>query len=323
MKIAKVLRLLKLIRLLQAGRGQNADELARSCGVSKRTIFRDFDILRQAGVPLSYDETSQQHRILGNSYLPPTNFTPEEALALIVLSANLGDGSQLPFFEPARNAAIKIESSLPERLREHLRASAGGIKIRIPPNNPLIGQEVVYEQLLAAQSERRAVRLRYFSPSDSKVISTRLHPYQLLFSRRSWYIIGRASLYRETRTFNIGRIQHLEVLDDHYEIPRGFSLGRYLRNAWHLIPERGPDSQILIRFSKLVSHNVAEVQWHKTQRTQFNPDETLDFHVTVSGLHEIAWWILGYGDQAEVIRPPELRQIVANRAALTVAKYAK
>ena len=274
-------------------------------------------------MPLSYDETRQQHRILGDCYLPPTNFTPEEALALIVLSTDLGDDSQLPFFEPARSAAIKIESSLPDRLRQQLRVSSGAIKIRLQPSNPLVGQELVYEQLLAAQSKSRAVRIRYFSPSDRKVISTRLHPYHLLFSRRSWYVIGRASLYRETRIFNIGRIQHLEALDDRFEIPRGFSLGRHLRNAWHLIPERGPDSKILIRFSPLVSHNVAEVQWHKTQRTVFNPDGTLDFQVTVSGLHEISWWILGYADQAEVIRPPELRDIVANRATLTAAKYAK
>jgi predicted DNA-binding transcriptional regulator YafY len=130
MKTAKVLRLLKLIRLLQAGRGQNAEALARSCGVSKRTVFRDFDLLRQAGVPLCYDETRQYHRILGNCYLPPTDFTPEEALALIVLAADLGNDSQLPFFEPARNAALKIESSLPERLREQLRGSSGAIKIR-------------------------------------------------------------------------------------------------------------------------------------------------------------------------------------------------
>ena len=274
-------------------------------------------------MPLCYDETRQQHRILGDCFLPPTNFTPEEALALIVLSADLGGDSQLPFFQPARSAALKIESSLPERLREQLRVSTGAIRIHMQPSNPLVGQEPVYEQLLAAQLERRAVRISYFSPAEGKDISTRLHPYHLLFSRRSWYVIGRASLYRETRTFNIGRVKHLEVLDDRYEIPRGFSVGRYLRNAWHLIPERGRDSEVLIRFSKLVSHNVAEVQWHKTQQTEFNADGTLDFRVTVSGLHEISWWILGYGDQAEVVRPPELREIVANRAALTAAKYAR
>ena len=69
-----------------------------------------------------------------------------------------------------------------------------------------------------------------------------------------------------------------------------------------MIPEKGRDSEVVVRFSKLVAQNVAEVNWHKTQRLAWRDDGTLDFHVTVSGLNEISWWILGYGDQAEVDR---------------------
>jgi len=54
---------------------------------------------------------------------------------------------------------------------------------------------------------------------------------------------------------------------------------------------------------------------------QLNPDGTLDFRVTVSGLNEISWWILGYGDQAEVIEPPKLRSLVAGRAKRMAAMY--
>ena len=89
----------------------------------------------------------------------------------------------------------------------------------------------------------------------------------------------------------------------HFEIPRGFSLERYLGNAWHLIPEPGPDHDVLIRFSPMVARNVAEVAWHKTQQLTWNDDRSLDFQVRVSGLNEISWWILGYGDQAEVRKP--------------------
>ena len=61
--------------------------------------------------------------------------------------------------------------------------------------------------------------------------------------------------------------------------------------------------------------------WHKTQRTILNDDGTLDFHAIVSGLGEISWWILGYGDQAEVLSPPKLRQMVAERAERAAAQY--
>lgn len=289
--------------------------------MSRRTIFRDLDVLRQSGVPLVFDESEQRYRIPSDYYLPPTNFTPEEALALIVLCSDLGEHSHLPFFRPAQSAALKLESSLPDRLRRQLRAPGSAIKIRLEPSNQLSAHGGVYDRLVDALAERRCVRLGYRGPLEPDEMSTKVHPYRLLFSRRSWYLIGRSSLHRSTRTFNVGRIAGLEVLDEMYEIPRGFSLSRYLRNAWHLVPESGPDRKVIVRFSKLVAQNVAEVAWHKTQQLRFNDDGTLDYQVTVSGLTEMSWWILGYGDQAEVLVPDDLRERIAGKAARMVEIY--
>jgi proteasome accessory factor B len=88
-----------------------------------------------------------------------------------------------------------------------------------------------------------------------------------------------------------------------------------------MIHEKGRDSDVVVRFNKLVAQNVAEVNWHKTQRLEWRDDGSLDYHVTVSGLNEISWWILGYGDQAEAIEPPELRRLVAERAKRMAAIY--
>jgi len=286
-------------------------------------VFRDLDTLRRSGVPLSYDEQYQRYRIPGTYYLPPTNFTPEEALSLIVLCHELGNRSGLPFFGPARSAVVKLESSLPGRLREQLRGVADAVRIQPPPSNPLTGQRPIYERLLDAAARRLSVRIRYDSLTEWREIRTRLNPYRLLFSRRSWYVIGRSSMHRSVRTFNVGRVLEVETLDTPFSIPRGFSIERYLRNAWHLIPEPGRDWEVAIRFSKMVARNVAEVAWHKTQQTEFLPDGTLEFRATVSGLNEISWWVLGYGDQAEVLKPPGLRRLVAERAARTAEQYGK
>ena len=239
-----------------------------------------------------------------------------------MLCGDLGGRSQLPFLEPARSAVLKLTSSLPERLREQLRTKREALKVIMPPSNSLLGHQSMFDQLVEAVSQRRSVRISYRGPLDSEECSSLVHSYQLFFSRRSWYLIGRSSLHRATRTFHLGRISKLEILDDHYKIPRGFSVERYLRNAWHLIPEPGPDRKVVVRFSKMVAQNVAEVGWHKTQRASFNDDGTMDFQVTVSGLKEIAWWILGYGDQAEVIQPAELRRIVAGHVARLMTRYA-
>ncbi len=71
----------------------------------------------------------------------------------------------------------------------------------------------------------------------------------------------------------------------------------------------------------MVARNVAEVVWHKTQQLTRRDDGTLDFQVRVSGLHEISWWILGYGDQAEVLKPASLRRLIAEHAGRMVEMY--
>lgn len=242
-------------------------------------------------------------------------------MALIVLSHQLGQRG-LPFYAAARSAAAKLENSLPDRLLQYLRKVTGAVRIKLDATNPLQGKEEVYQQLLAAAAERRCVRIQYASLYESKTLQTKLHPYKLLFNQHSWYVIGRSTVHRDVRTFNIGRIRQLEPLDDGFEIPPRFNLDRYLRNAWRLIPEDGPDHEVVIRFSPRVARNVAEVVWHKTQRHCWLDDGRLELRVTVSGLQEISWWILGYGDHAEVVEPRTLRQLIAERAESMVALYA-
>jgi predicted DNA-binding transcriptional regulator YafY len=178
-----------------------------------------------------------------------------------------------------------------------------------------------YKQLVEPVTRRQSLRMRYDSLAEAKHITTKLSPYRLWFSRRAWYVVGRSSLHRSTRTFHLGRITSLDQLGDTYRIPRGFTLERYLRNAWHMIPESGPNRKVVVRFSKLVARNVADVAWHKTQRISWNDDGSMDFHVNVSGLGEISWWILGYGDHALVVEPAELRKVVVERAKRMLARY--
>jgi proteasome accessory factor B len=321
MNLEKLSRLLDLLRLLQGGSGHNANTLALACGVNRRTIFRYLETLRSVGIPLEFDEELQRYSISGPSLLPPTNFSADEALAVIALSHEMGGTGKIPFYAAARSAALKLESNLPSRLREEMKKLTRTIRIHSAPVNEMIGLQNIYDDLMDASAAHRAVRISYNSFAEGEEIQTKLSTYQLLFSRHSWYAIGRSSVHREARTFNVGRIRSLEQLDEKFKIPQGFSIERYLRNAWNLIPERGPDRKVIVRFQPLVARNVAEVNWHKTQRLEFNDDGTLDFQVTVSGLGEISWWILGYGDQAEVLEPVELRDRVAGHASRLLAKY--
>ena len=88
-------------------------------------------MLRDAGVPLLFDDDHNVYRIPGTYYLPPTNFTTEEALAVMVLCYELGRSQRLPFYEAAQNAALKLEASLPGRVREQLQELTDAVQIKL------------------------------------------------------------------------------------------------------------------------------------------------------------------------------------------------
>lgn len=321
-QVDRVRRLLQLLEHLQSGRTYHAQELADFCGVSRRTIFRDLKVLQDSGVPVLYDSRKQGYWIAQGLYLPPTDLTLAETLSLVILSQGFGHSDHgVPFQEAAMEAGMKLLSNLPGNLRSHIGELTSAVRVRTGPRTRLTGARRCYQMMMQAIAERRRVRLHYHSLHDRSDITTLLSPYRLTFMHRAWYAIGRSSLHRAVRTFHLGRVLHAELIDDRYDIPPRFSLERFLGNAWKFIRERGRRTEVCIRFQPLVATNVAEVAWHKTQRITWNEDDTMDFRVTVDGLKEIAWWILGYGDQAEVLEPPELRDTIARHVETMAQRY--
>ena len=87
-----------------------------------------------------------------------------------------------------------------------------------------------------------------------------------------------------------------------------------------MIPE-GKLYDVHLHFDPKVAGNVAEVRWHRSQRVQWNDDGSMEFHVRVDGLGEITWWVLGYGDQVEVVAPAALRRKVAAVASAVAQRH--
>lgn len=319
---ARLRRLLRLIELLQSGRPYNSDQLAAECEVSRRTVFRDMQALLEAGFPAVYNHERNAYYLPRPFLIPTQELSPTETMSLLLMCEQVGHlGLGIPFEGSAKAAADKLRLSLPEHLRVLAQKSVEALSIQLDPRNPLHGQRDIFELVMRAIVERKPVRIEYSSPAEREIIKTLLSPYRLLFSRRSWYVIGRSSVHREVRTFNIARFQKAELTSGEYRIPVRFSLEKYLGKAWHLIRDRKNPAKIHVRFSAKVAKNVAEVHWHATQRTTFLPSGELEYHAEVEGINEISWWIMGYGQEAEVLSPASLRQLIASHVAQMQKTY--
>jgi len=151
------------------------------------------------------------------------------------------------------------------------------------------------------------VNIRYHSLFEGTIIDVELCPYHLLYNNRAWYVLGRSSLHKSVRTFKFNRIRELQTTERCFVDDENFDLHDYLGKAWSMIPE-GRIYNIKLRFLPKVAHDVAEVQWHSTQQVTFEEDGSAIIEFRVDGLNEITWWILSYGDKAQVLAPKILRQ---------------
>jgi predicted DNA-binding transcriptional regulator YafY len=307
MKPQRINRLVEILTTLQAGRYYAADELAKMFQTSRRTIFRDLKELQTIGIPYRYDADAGGYKIDPEFYLPPLDLNLKEALSLLMLVHKTAGGIVAPFKNSLLLAALKIENNLPEKIRKYCNEAMQNVSAHLEAQAPTEKLDTHFSLLQRAISGKRRVYMKYHSLFENEVIDAELCPYHLHFNRRAWYVIGFSSLHQSVRTFKLNRIVHLKLTDNYFKGGNKFSAREYLGRAWSIIPE-GRIYYVKLRFLPKVANNVIEVRWHSTQKVQKNPDGSADIEFRIDGLGEIVWWILGYGDQVQIIRPKALRQ---------------
>ncbi len=313
MKQNRIVRVMQILTALQAGKTYTADDLAKLFSTSRRTIFRDLKELQDVGIPYKYDPKSHGYTIDPEFFLPPIDLNLQEAMGLLLLVHKTRSHIQIPFKSSALMAALKIENNLPIKIRQHCNTALRNISTKAGAQAPMSLLDKSFAQLQKAIAKKRKVSIGYYSLFEGKIIKLQLSPHHLMYHHRAWYVVGFSSIHKSIRTFKLNRIRELKVLDKGFVGGERFSLDDYFGNAWSMIPE-GRTYNIKLRFLPKVAENVAEVQWHATQKVCRNSDGSIVMEFRIDGLGEIFWWILGYGDQVQVLSPKTLRNRVVQAA---------
>ena len=307
-------RYLRIAQVLHAHgeSGVSAATLARQIGVSKRTIYRDLDAMdMDAGLPVWND--GGRFGLEAGAFLPPLALTLPEAMALF-LAARLLTKATDELDPELIGALVKLAEVLPPVLAEQLHETATAFSDT--PRDETFTR--VLRSLTQALADRRVVEIEYaagvYDPSRG-VRRVRLHPYAIEPSAqtRALYVIGHDEERGARRTFKVERIRSVSPTPDRYE-PRAASVAAEMRSAWDVISDEDA-VPIAVRFSAAVAQRVAETRWHPSQVLESADDGALLWRARVSGVLEIRSWILGWGPDAEVLEPAELRDWVAAQLA--------
>ncbi|MCK4913516.1 MAG: WYL domain-containing transcriptional regulator [Planctomycetes bacterium] len=313
MKSSRISRVVQILTTLQAGKYYAVDDLSKMLGTSRRTVFRDLKELQAIGVPYHYNSKEGGYSIDPEFFLPPIDLNLQEALSLLMLTHKASRQMQLPFRNSALLAALKIENNLPLETKRRCNLLLKNISTKATAQAPTKLLDQAFATLQKAIAEKNKVVLIYHSFFEGKTIDLQIHPYHLLYNQRAWYLVAFSEMHNSIRTFKLNRIKEIQVLKKRFISGEKFDIYDYLGKCWSMIPE-GKIYNIKLRFMPKVVNNVAEVQWHSTQEVTLNQDGSATIEFRVDGLEEIAWWILGYGDQVQVLAPKALRKKIIEKA---------
>lgn len=319
-------RLLKIIVLVQSGPGWNATRLAQECKVVERTIYRDVKKLESVGVPISHDEATGGYCVSSEFFLPPVQLSSDEAIALAVLCEEVAGREQIGFLSPALRALQKLQAQLPTEMRDEILRKSKHVTIRTAQHAPSADHADVFSRMSEAIHSGKAVECEYDKAGAGKSAGGSggepfvFEPYGLHYALRAWYAVGRHTGRQGLRCLKLTRFLRVTLTTRSYTIPSTFSIEKYLRNAWSIIPG-DKEHDVQIEFEPGLSQTVIETTWHPTQQTTEHADGRATFRCTVSGLDEIVWWVLSMGNKCRVVSPPELAQRVADEARKVAAVY--
>jgi predicted DNA-binding transcriptional regulator YafY len=300
--------------------GMRPAEIAERLGMSVRNVYRDLKALEgEVGLP-----TWSEHGrwgIIESSFLPSLKLTLSEAMA-VFLGARLMVRYADKYDPDLASAFEKLAAGLPDTLKEHVERT-----LDILQDAALDASFIEHVRLLTrAWAERRVVEIQYESAAyegrGGEVTRRTVRPYLIepSLQTHALYLIGWDEDRGGMRTFKIERIRGVGVTLRTFEPPEAGTLERDLRRGWDIIADQEP-AEVVIRFSATVADRVLETTWHPDQRTKRLSDGSLEWRTVVSGTIEIRLWCVSWGDDAEVLAPPELREQVRDIHRRAAALY--
>ncbi len=205
------------------------------------------------------------------------------------------------------DAATKVLNSIPTNKgtpawRNKVRVLHRGPNLKSPAIDEDV-QNHVYDALL----RHRKLRMTYQARGKAEK-EYELNPLGLILKDGISYLVCTIWDYKDIRLLTLHRIKQANMMKNTpATVPKGFDLDDYIASGKldFVIKDR---VALKARFSTSTAFHLEERPLSDDQvLTPFDDDNML-LTATVQDTNELRWWLLGFGDQVEVLEPEDMRK---------------
>jgi predicted DNA-binding transcriptional regulator YafY len=326
---SQLVRILNIIRDLSRMSSVDLYELAGRYGATTRTIRRDLDALREAGMPLTEQPSPDGRRkewSLNTKDKLAKFASLIEASHYLSLNAALKVGSLVtqssPLFASLEDLCEKIEEAIGPRQREELRAIDQAFVSHdkfVYKNSP---PEILWP-LVSAIAEKRICRVEYKAPLPTKIAKItkfRILPLRIFAHDGAAYLRAFVPRFENVILLNLHRLQNLTVTNETGSTPDGFQDEAWAASVFGIY-SGASEASYKFRFSAKVAPLIAERIWHPTQITKTLEDGAVELSFSCVESYEVAKWVASWRSEVTVLSPMSLRKELAAVGQAWVQEY--
>jgi proteasome accessory factor BC len=330
----KLIRQLSLISYLMAERRPvTAPEIRRDVeGYSvmnedafARRFYADRSELEALGIVLSVEKPQDGQVEQENYSLPPENFHlpaiafSDDELAALWTALYLLDG-KFAYAEPLRLALQQISWGRPSPLDSPVQRTVS-LGITGAADGHEVSQRLA--KIETAIFRRKTIVFDYYTMERDDTGARKVDPYQLLYQGGQFYVVGRSHERDAIRVFRLSRILakvgYATKAEHDFQRPDDFDPRAYAnRIQWQFGDPLGT-AEVLI------SNRIAwQIQRLFGRYGEFSPAENGQdsiFVTNYSNARQLIAWVLGLGENAQIVGPPELAEELRSRISMLADRH--
>jgi predicted DNA-binding transcriptional regulator YafY len=306
--LSPIARIFAIDMRIRKGNYPSQNTLAKLCGVSPKTLQRDLRYLQfSLNAPLEYDSSRKGWCYSDKAFFLPAQFaSAHELQALLVLGETLSQYAGTPLGESMQEAFEMIMHLVESEDAPKIKRFTGKIHFASLPAAPIASE--VWKALMAALQHEQRLEIEYRKGGSETPVKRRFDAYGLIVRNRDWYLYGYCHLRKHALTLAVPFISSAKLMDEYFDQPKDFDLKRYAQEGFHGLQSDGqPARQVVLRFSPKLAELMTLRPLAHSQKTEAEPSGHLRVSFETSALFQVEREVLMWGDDVEVLAPPELR----------------
>jgi proteasome accessory factor C len=333
----KLIRQLSLISYLMAERRPvTAPEIRRDVeGYSvmnedafARRFYADRSELEALGIALAVEKpvdglVEQENYSLPpeNFHLPPIAFTDQE-LAALRTALQLLDG-EFAYAEPLRLALQQISWGRPSPLAAPEQSTVA-LGITGSAGGHDVSQRLA--KIETAIFRRKTIVFDYHTMERDELGARRVDPYQLLYQGGQFYVVGRSHERSAIRVFRLSRIRgkvgYATKAEHDFQRPANFDPRGYANRIDWQFGESIGTAEVWIgeRIAWQIERHFGRYGEMQPAGDGGHPGDRL-FSTQYANSRQLIAWVLGLGENARIVGPPELVSELRDRVSLLIERH--